>query len=67
MTAPVCWTFVTGGCRYWHIDFKHPPHNSDEWIEYIYPDGVVHRDGELWWRWYNSATDTVKYAQLTKG
>ena len=64
--APVRWTFTRGHTRYWTHVYDHPPVDSDEWIEYIQPDGVIERDGDLWWRVYSPVDDTTHYTQLTK-
>jgi hypothetical protein len=45
----------------------YPQIGSDEWIEYIPAPALVERDGNLFWRFYDPAVDTMCLAQLTEG
>jgi hypothetical protein len=68
----VGWFTHYGVRHYVHGDYLHIPNgypalDSDDWIEYIPPDTLVERDGDLWWRSWSESMQTFVYTQITKG
>lgn len=60
-TDPYYWTMINSVGTW-------PGTESDEWIEYIPPDGLVEGDdGNLWYRKYVPDGDYFLFTQMTKG